>query len=326
MLQSVLFLSQSQLPDGEFQTEFCVPQESNTPAFDSSPFVTSLAIQSLEFARHVHPGVAGMIERGCRFLLSEMEPGGLWRYWSRKNARSAIIPPDLDDTACISHALKANGFSVPPNQYLFLDSRDAKGAFYTWLYKPDSYRKLLLWLRTRGRAFSHRREIWGWTRKEDVCAVVNANVLTYLGETPETSRALTYLKEVILQGRENQAIVFYAHKLSLYYALSRAYFCGVSALSDVKSTIVERIMELRLSDDSFGDELLTGMAICSLLNLGQVHTELGRSVEFLLSTQQPDGSWKRIPAYGGPPLPTTFGSADLTTAICLEALARYDAR
>ncbi len=328
--RAILFLAQSQLPDGEFQTEFCVErlqdlagQTVENLVFDSSPFVTSLLLHSLQFARHLHPAVPPMIARGCGFLQAEMEPGGLWRYWSWKNARRVLIPPDLDDTACISHVLKANGIPVPKNAGLFHDSKNSQGAFYTWLYTANSPRKWLLWLRTRGRAFSYRDEIWQWTAKDDVCAVVNANAILYLGETRHTRRAIAYLKEVVRQAAEDQNIVFYAHKFSLYYMLSRAYFCGVSAFADLKSTLTERIAALRQPDGSFGDELLTGMAICSLLNLGCVQPELGSAVEFLISAQRPDGSWKRIPAYGGPPTPTTFGSADLTTGICLEALARY---
>jgi hypothetical protein len=321
VLKAIRFLAQNQLPDGEFQTEFCV--QGGVPLFDSSPFVTSLVLHSLQFARHLDPGVPGMIERGCEFLKAEMEPGGLWRYWSRKNDKRALIPPDLDDTSCVSHVLKANGYPVPENQGLFHDSQDSKGAFYTWLYTPNSPRKRLLWLRTGGRAFSYQDKIWQWTGKDDVCAVVNANAVLYLGETRQTSRAIAYLKEVIRQASEERDIVFYAHKLSLYYMLSRAYSRGVTTLGDVKSTLIERIAGLRQSDGSFGDELLTGMAICSLLNLDAAPPDLEGAVEFLVATQRLDGSWKRIPAYGGPPVPTTFGSTDLTTGICVEALARY---
>jgi hypothetical protein len=330
--QAVVFLSKSQLPDGEFQTEFragthqdAYGQIVEDLVFDSSPFVTSLVLYSLQFARTFDAGVRKTIERGCHFLQAEMEPGGLWRYWSRKNGKRALIPPDLDDTACISHLLMANGFSVPSNRGIFHDSRDSKGAFYTWLYTANSLRKKILWLRTRGQAFSYRDQIWRWTGKDDVCAVVNANVVLYLGETVHTRAAIAYLKNVIRQSSEDKDIIFYAHRMSLYYMLSRAYFCGVTAFEDVKSALVERVSALRQPDGSFGDELLTGMAICSLLNLDPAPRGLEGAVQFLIRTQRPDGSWKRIPAYGGPPAPTTFGSADLTTGICLEALARSSA-
>jgi hypothetical protein len=250
-----------------------------------------------------------------------MDPGGLWRYWTRKNEKRVMIPPDLDDTACASHLLTSHQVGIPNNRSLFHDSRDPRGAFYTWLYKADSLAKWLLWCRTRGKAFSYTNQLWQWTGKDDVCAVVNANVLLYLGETPQTRRAIDYLLETIRDGREDTEIVFYAHPLSLYYMLSRAYAAGVSALAPARESIRARIAALRHPDGSYGDELLTALAINSLHNLGE--TPAPNSIEALLRSQRQDGSWPRIPMYGGPPVADTFGSADLTTALCVEALARF---
>jgi len=327
---SLAYLAQSQLPDGEFQTEFCYNRREGADGqivedlvFDSSPFVTSLVLYSLQFVRDFAPNVPGMIERGCDFLVSEMEPGGLWRYWARKNEKRSIIPPDLDDTSCISHLLLSNGRRVPNNRWLFYDSRDSRGAFYTWLYTPNSLRKKLLSLLTHGRAFSCTDQIWQWTGKDDVCAVVNANAALYLGDVRQTRGAIEYLKATIRERREESEIVFYAHKLSLYYMLTRAYFHGVRAFGDLNDILEARILELRRPDGSFGDELATGLAVCSLLNLHPSPDGLEGAIDFLIGAQQPNGAWRRIPMYGGPPVPTTFGSADLTTSVCLEALARY---
>jgi hypothetical protein len=328
--KAAAWLVESQMPDGEFQTEFCANRQVTGDGqvieelvFDSSPFVTSLVLASLQFAQELAPGVAAATERGLKFLVAEMDEGGLWRYWTRKNARRSIIPPDLDDTACISHLLQAHGVAIPDNKGLFYDSRDARGAFYTWLYKADSLRKWLLSLRTGGKAFSYTKELWQWTSGDDVCAVVNANVLTYLGATNGTRRAIDYLLKTLRDGAEDREIVFYAHRLSLYYFTSRAYFTGVKALEPAKPILLERIKALQQPDGSFGDELLTGLAICALLNLGEGTAIPAQAIAYLAATQREDGSWRRVPMYGGPPTPTTFGSADLTTAICLEALARY---
>ena len=54
---------------------------------------------------------------------------------------------------------------------------------------------------------------------------------------------------------------------------------------------------------------------------------LTKSIDFLLDTQSNDGFWKRIAFYAGPryPLPHSvwFGGEALTTALCVEALARF---
>ena len=330
--RAVSYLLATQLPDGEYQTEFCYNRREAEDGsiiedlvFDSSPFVTSLVLYSMQFAKDLDSGISEATRRGLDFLVSEMDPGGLWRYWTRKNSKRSIIPPDLDDTSCISHLLRAHGRSVPDNDWLFYDSRDKRGAFYTWLYKANSSRKWLLWLRTGGKAFSYTKELWQWTSGDDVCAVVNANVLTYLGENTRTQRAIEYLLRIFQDGAEDKQIVFYAHRLSLYYFASRAFACGVTALAPAAPVITERTLALQQPDGSFGDELQTGLAICTLLNLGANPKALGPAVQYLLSTQSEAGSWRRIPMYGGPPTPTTFGSADLTTAICLEALARCGA-
>lgn len=328
--RAVAWLIASQLPDGEFQTEFTVDRREGPDGemleelrFDSSPFVTSLVVYSMQFARKLHPEIEQSTQRGLKFLALEMDPGGLWRYWTRKNPMRSIIPPDLDDTACVSHLLQTHGFTIPNNHGLFYDSRDKRGAFFTWLYKADSARKWILWLRTGGKAFSFTKELWQWTSADDVCAVVNANVLMYLGETSGTRKAIAYLLRVFADQIEEKAIVFYADRMSLYYMTSRAIHVGVKALAPAGPRIRERVLEAQQADGSFGDELLTGLAVCSLLNLGVGKDALAGPVASLLATQRDDGSWRRIPMYGGPPVPTTFGSADLTTGICLEALARY---
>ena len=328
--KAVTYLVGSQLPDGEFQTEFCfnrVVKEDGSIVedlmFDSSPFVTSLVLYSLDFAKGFDPRIAGTSSKGIKFLISEMDPGGLWRYWTRKNPKRSIIPPDSDDTACVSALLKDHGISIPDNHWLFYESRDKRGAFLTWLYKADSLRKKWLSFKTRGKAFTFTEELWQWTKGEDVCAVVNANCLMYLGENESTRKSIDYLLGMLKDGTEEKEIVFYAHRMSLYYFASRAYFTGVRGLEPAKAVMMERILAHQQSDGSFGDELLTGLGICALMNLGVKPETLTKSIAYLVATQQTDGSWKRIPMYGGPPTPTTFGSADLTTGICLEALARY---
>ena len=328
--RAISYLLASQLPDGEFQTEFCYDRRQTEDGhvveelmFDSSPFVTSIVLDSMQHAKGLDPAIEEATRKGVKFLVSEMDPGGLWRYWTRKNPKRGIIPPDLDDTSCISHLLQSQGVSIPKNDWLFYDSRDKRGAFYTWLYKADSPRKWLLYLKTGGKAFTYTKELWQWTKGDDVCAVVNANALMYLGETEGTRQAIDYLLKIFSDGTEDKEIVFYAHRMSLYYFASRALAKGVKALSPAKPAIVQRILAQQRPDGSFGDELLTGLAVCALLNLAERPERLDQAVQYLISTQREDGSWKRIPMYGGPPTPTTFGSADLTTGICLEALARF---
>jgi len=234
------------------------------------------------------------------------------------------VPPDLDDTACAAQVLRANGVPFPHNHGLFYDTRDSRGLFYTWLMRPNSWRKWILHLRTLRKAFSNAEDMWSPTA-DSVCAVVNANVVLYLGETSGTRTAIDYLLRTIREGTEDQEMVFYAHRFSLYYMVSRAYFSGVTALAEAKPIMKERIRALQQPDGSFGDELLTALGACSLMNLDAKVEGLDKSMEYLMATQRADGSWQRVAMYGGPPVPNVLGSIDLTTGFCMEALARYSA-
>ncbi|MEH2059245.1 MAG: tetratricopeptide repeat protein [Nostoc sp.] len=332
--KAINFLTQVQLEDGEFQTTLpnenlkaiCgtlgLKQEATEKlVFDSSPFVTSLVIYSLSFLSY-ESKVQQLIARGLSFLSKEMESGGLWRYWSSKNQKHYVAPPDLDDICCASYVLRMNGIPIQPNTAIILGNRNRQGLFYTWLL-PRTVRGIILNLVTLGKRFSCLDEFWQLTNKDDICCVVNANVLLYLGENIQTQKVVEYLTSVVLQGTEDDNTSFYNHKLSFYYMLSRAYFNGVNSLRGIIAPVTNKIFSLQKADGSFGDELLTALAVCTLLNFNCQTLSLDKAIDFLLKTQQSDGSWQRIPMYGGKTDKKTFGSAELTTAFCIESLSRY---
>lgn len=105
--------------------------------------------------------------------------------------------------------------------------------------------------------------------------------------------------------------------------LSRAYFCGVHSLEVLKIPVIHKVLNLQKADGSFGGELLTALAVCTLLNFNYHTPNLDKAIDFLFKTQQSNGSWRRVPMYGGQADKELFGSAELTTALCVEALARY---
>lgn len=325
--KSVDFLASSQLNDGEFKTEIHQSCETHPGefvkewVFDSSPFATSLVLYSLSFLKH-ESKVKQITEKGLKFLLSEMEFNGLWRYWSSKNPKHQMIPPDLDDICCVSHILKMHNISHPSSTEVLFANRNQQGIFYTWVL-PRSFKTIFLNLRTSGKALSYSNELWKLTNKDDVCCVANANALLYLGENQQTQVIIQYLIDIVLEDSEDSNTAFYTHRFSFYYMLSRAYFNGVHSIGVVKIDLISKVLNLQEADGSFGDELLTALAICTLLNFNYYTASLENAVDFLLKTQQPDGSWQRIPMYGGQLDKATFGSAELTTAFCLEALTRH---
>lgn len=301
---------------GEFKTEICNRYKDSFAqiveewTFDSSPFATALILYCLNFIEE-DERVQKLREQGLKFLIDEMEEGGLWRYWSSKNEKHTMIPPDLDDICCISHILKINNITFPENTEIVLNNRNKNDIFNTWLLSVD------------GKKVLYSNDSWIINQEDDICCIVNSNVLLYLGEIKETEKVVEYLVQVILRETETTSTPFYNHELSFYYMLSKAYYNGAFSLQFVKEIIVNKILNMQKFDGSFGNELLTSLAICSLLNYGHYSPYVCQAIVFLIKNQQIDGSWRRIPLYGIHTDKAIYGSAELTTAFCLEALARY---
>ncbi len=223
---------------------------------------------------------------------------GLFGYYGSRNLQS--FPVDLDDTACVSFAL---GDRHPltasrANEGTIMANRDAFGRFYTWLGLP--------------------RE------GNDIDAVVNANVVCYLGERADMQATSRYLVDTIRSDRASDSYVYYLDDMALYYAVSRAYASGVDSLAGAGEAVVDKIAQRQRRDGSFGDELQTAWAICSLLSFGywdRVAIEEG--AHLLMHRQREDGSWPALAAYLGPA--PFYGSEELTTGFALEALARSGA-
>ncbi len=318
--RAIAFLYHSQLPYGEFRTYASPDQEMGDQSrFDSSPFVTSLVLHCIHNVDT--PKAQEMRARALGFLQEEMEGPGLWRYWSSRNRRHKLLPPDLDDTCCISFILKSNHVAVPPNRDVILANRNSEGVFYTWVVPRSSSPSA----EAGDSGYEVNPEalltvvLSGAVNNVD-CAV-NANVLLYLGESVDTKQALDYLVGMVLEGKENGCSDFYPDRLSFYYMLSRAYCHGVLSLDSIALLVTDRISQSQLDDGSFGNELLSALATCTLLNFGRVAPEADRAVEYLVRAQREDGSWPRRAMFLGPA--PYYGSEELTTALCVEALARY---
>lgn len=302
--RAINFLDKSQLYNGEFTSYWAKSEtlDDTSASVESCTFVTSCILYCLRFLDD--PGAAAMKQAAYRFLISEMIYPGLWTYFSSTSPTQSN--PDLDSTACASFLLKEihPDIGVERNLDIILANRNESGLFFTWLGKAEG--------------------------PNDIDSVVNANVLLYLGEREETRAASDYLIATVADRKEAETYYYYLDNLALYYAVSRAYFNGVTSLGEARDRIVSNIGANRRDDGSFGNELLTALALCSLLNYGCGDLEvLGGGVENLVSAQLDDGSWPRIAYYAGPvppkPLARWYGSEELTTALCLEALVRYRA-
>ena len=322
------FLRRSQLPTGEFKvfmsTDHTLEREA---VVDSSPFPTALVAYSLGFA---HADEAGdMLEKSLRFFITEMEGPGLWRYWTKQHQYHSVIPPDLDDIACVSYVLRRHAVAFPDNVPLVLATRSPGGLFYTWVTPRWPMPKLPAYWRVALRQWlSPLKHYYFWKLNEskpgDVDCVVNANVLLYVGGRAETRPVVDYLIDSLRRGREGCCDKWHLNPFMFQYAVSRNFREGVAALGEIREESIARIVAAARADGSFGENVLdTALAVCALLNWGSEPPELWRGVRRLLESQQADGAWARtVLYYGGPKKFYGWGSEELTTGFCLEALLR----
>jgi hypothetical protein len=336
--KAINFLRNAQLASGEFRTFLGSDPQMSNSLFDSSPFVSTFVVYGLSHIDHAAAGT--MIAKALAFLGREMEVGGVWRYYGRNQYKHRRVPPDLDDTACASYALQSNGKQAPRNRWLFRANRDEAGRFLTWvtprpetsLLSPVRLRCVLGDLQAeRSRRKAPRPVVANDSRLlatendpvpiEDIDPAVNANVVLYLGEGSDTARAIHWLKAMIRGEAPMPESLYYKDILALYYMVARA--CRHSAPSLVESgkRLVELTVMRRTADETFGSSLSTALAASVLLTFDWENSLLRDAVDFIVRHQCSDGSWDVAPFYSGP---TEFwGSPELTTAFCIEVLARY---
>lgn len=326
------FLSRSQLPSGEFQvlmaTDHSLPEGS---AVDSSVFPTALIAYSLGFASADE--ACAMIEKSLRFFLAQMEGPGLWRYWTKQHRYHSVIPPDLDDIACVSCVLRRHGVDFPDNLPLVLANRNPRGLFYTWLTPRWPMPRLAAYWRAVVPQWLHPfRHYAFWKLNEskpsDVDCVVNANVLLYVGDRAESGAVVEYLIDAFRRGEEGCCDKWHLNPYMFQYCVSRNFHAGLGALGAIREESVARLVRATRADGACGESVLdTALAACALLNWGESPPELARAMRYLLQAQRADGAWPRaVLYYGGPKKYYGWGSDELSTGFCLEALLRYHGR
>ncbi|RPD44435.1 hypothetical protein [Paracnuella aquatica] len=278
------------------------------------------------------PQVAKMLQQAGWFLRAHMGPGGTWHHYTWMAAHHEVLPYDVDDSSCVSSVLQRLGIDHPHQSLrrLLLGNRNSKGLFYTWFAFRWRWNTNKTYWRLALREFlAPVKGLIFWKKMEcsrnDVDAVVNANVLTYLGEGPETEPVVAWIKTIIENGEEARCDKYYCNPLSVHYFFARSYAAGVQGLELVRQKAMSRVLAHAQPDGSFGASALeTALAVCALVNWGYDGAELAAACSYLLLRQQSNGCWPRwCLYYGGPAKRSTFGSEELTTAICLQALSQH---
>ena len=323
------FLGTTQLASGEFPIFTSKRRDMvGEVQADPSVFPTALAAHALGFV----PGAAALLDRAMRFLLDQRDRHGVWRHWTRDHPHFAALPPDLDDTSCASAVLMRNGVNGAADPQLLLSNRDQRGLFYTWIVP-----------RLRWTGAAHRRIVAGQLRRvpalyaffrstsaspSDVDAVVNANCLFMLGPFSGHQLIVEHLLGVLRSGGETSCDKWYDNPFVVWYFFSRALS---EVAPEARDIIVRRIASVAPSN-----VLETALAAASLLYWDRVPEQ--DAISALLDGQLDTGGWPRAALYHGgrarrpdgtfaEPHPDTphWGSEALTTAFCLQVLARWRA-
>jgi len=303
--KGIAFLESAQLPSGEIPIETSpTPEMSGECVRDPVVFPAALAARALS----ITPSAARVRSRAVEFLLREMEPDGLWRYPSSEHPGHDYIPLDVDDTSIASAALAAAERRFPNNRALLLANRARRGLFKTWIVR---------W-------WPHPRKTYRFFRDStaelgDVDAVINANVVIYLGMCEETRPAIAHMLAVLRANGEMMSTKWYESRFTVWYFFSHALHeiapeAGEMIVPRVEAATPRNVLELVLAASTL---LLWNRA---------------PDVQPLLDAQLPSGAWPRASFYHGglkrispnefQSTPPWWGSEALTTVLAVEALSR----
>lgn len=301
--RGVNFLEQEQPTDGSFLS-YSAP---NTNSFAQAkayrtvftPALILDCLNSIDDSR----STGGVKKRIADFLLAQKSNHWSFNYWTRDSgeAKAMPYPDDLDDTFCALAALVRYEKSLVDSAALakivtLLTAAERKegGPYRTWLV-PDS-----------------AGETW-----KDVDLAVNNNIAYFLSLLDIDLPNLTEYVESAVES-SNFTSRYYPSPYPVVYFISR-WYQGKKA-----ANLRQWIETHRHPSGHWGTPLTTALATSALLRLGGERADVATASDYLEEQQQPDGSW---PPEGFCLDPTMqgkqyhAGSAALTTAFCLEALA-----
>lgn len=270
--------------------------------FERPPFVSALCVLALECCREERARAMCAATRGC--LIDTIEHPGFWRYYLH-------LPLDLDSTALCSLVLGNHPWVLlRKNMAKMLGNRDREGRFMTWVLEdgePDVVAPFRI----------------------EADPVVNANVIAYLGDIPETRDARKWLVNMVVGGKLQGSSKWYPDTVSIFYAIARAMDRARPALDQLRPELADRILALRNGSRGFGNVLQAAQAISALDRAGGLERiDAATELEGILVQQRDDGSWPELLAFGDQSLKwgavgqIGHGSEAVTSAFCIEAIER----
>ncbi|HTB48771.1 MAG TPA: hypothetical protein VK712_01675 [Verrucomicrobiae bacterium] len=262
-------------------------------------FFTSLILACLEDVE----GSEKIAQQAVRFLQHQQSPLVSWNYWQRGSALAAShpYPDDLDDTACALLGLTAHdprlvdGTVLAHLATLLITNEVATGGPYrTWLVEPVLQSK------------------WG-----DVDIAVNANIGGLLARHDVRLAGLeAYIDERLASNQLGSP--YYVGNTPIVYFLARWY-------RGPQQAKLRRLVTVGLRQSTTAHSLELALLLSAGCNLKLPVTLLRNARQRLLALAETD-HWPAEALYVDPVIGGVqyyAGSAALTTAFALEALAKF---
>lgn len=297
------YIAQHQQKDGSFTSDSSPTLTPWEAQFQyHTTFVPALMLASLS-----HVADATLIRKKlASFLVAQKSSGWSFNYWAVKapERKTFPYPDDLDDTFCTLIGLQLHDPSLVNEKalasmvkILLATEQTVGGPYRTWLVPTAE------------------KAIW-----QDVDLAVNANIACFVSLVSNPLPNLqAYMEQHIIDGEFTSP--YYPSPYPLWYYLARAY-------TGPKLNLLQQTIEQHWRQDKNPTALNTALALSALVQIAPSSKVLVRMARQLLDSQHADGSW---PAAAFCIDPTRrkqqyyHGSTTLTTALAVEALARFDA-
>jgi hypothetical protein len=302
----IVYLAKNQREDGSFPNFVSTSKDLDHARENQSIFPTCLILASLSGLAYSKDSEK-IKNKAAKFLLKQKSDFWSWNYWKRNSSDSKAkpYPDDLDDTcyavsALIGHnpelvSVKAVAKTV--NLLAYCESKEG-GPYHSWITPPDADKS--------------------W---KDIDLAVNSNVAFFLSLQEVTLTSLVALTEkTIASAKYNSP--YYHSPYAVIYFISRWY------KGKKKDKIISYLLKKRLKDYSWGNPLETALAVSALINLGYKKEGVEESLASILKNRI-NGKWKAHPFVVEEikrKQKYYSGSAELTTAFCLEALSKFSAQ
>lgn len=293
----VEFIAKKQREDGGFWEYNLAKTARKSPLKYRTTFLPSMIANALVEV----PGSGAIRNAAAAFLVEQKSGSWSWNFWARssKHHGSMPYPDDLDDTfLALAAVARQQESALSPAalakiaQLLFATEVHVGGPYRTWLVDASAD-----------------------TAWQGVDIAVNANIGAFLELQQVTVPGVNEFVERALENGELTS-PYYVSQWPILYFLSK-WYRGNSA------QIIQSAALAGIRQGINNSPQTTALAVTTLLNWGYSATKLTRAVEYVRSSQRKDGGWP-AEAFSIGPAGQASGARALTTALCLEALRKYE--